>query len=353
MSAAVTPAVATRPPSGWAEWRRFWWADEARRLQGLRWVSLLVLALLGAQWFRLDKDLAGAERRVSGNAEVAYVAPVAAMRMASLGNQGFVADVLYLRAAHYFVDHLITDSRLPWIDLYLDAVWGLDAHIRQTYRWGPQVIKLGQRIDDDVARRANRFARLGLAYYPDDPWLFHEIAYNLRYTVKPVDETDRQRLRDLALRYLETAYSFPGFTYDPAYLVGQYSRAGRGDDSVRAALATYAQATAEQRLTLRRMLQDRDKQAVAQQLGWFDVVRQRDRPWADDTLSMMLGPRTVPTPPLQASRPEGWLREVPTPPELLKQLGIQAFEPVGDTGWRADELAGRGLPEGASATSVR
>lgn len=338
-------------PSQLTEWLRFWWHEPYRRLQWLRWVSLLVLALLGAQWFRLDKDVAGAERRVAASAEVAYVAPVTAMRMAALGNQGFLADLMFMRAAHYFVDHLITDSRLPWIDLYLDAVWGLDAHIRQSYQWGPQVIKFGQRIDDDVARRSNRFARIGLAHYPDDPWLYHEIAYNLRYTVQPTDEADRQRLRNLALRYLETAYSFPGFTYDPTYLVGQYSRAGRNEDSVRAALVTYAQASEEQRVALRRMLEDRDKKAVARQLAWLDVVRQRDRPWTDPTLSWMLGPRTVAAPPLRAARPEGWLREVPTPAALLKQMGVSQVEVVGETGWRADESAGHALPEGTTPTA--
>lgn len=331
-------------PSRRAEFLAFWWDVPAKRRQlaGL-WLALLC-SLVAAQWFRLEKDLAAADRRVAAAAEVAYLAPVPALRMASLGNQGLVADLLFLRAAHYFVDHLITDSRLPWLDLYVRAMWGLDAHNRQSYRWASQVVKFGQRIDDDVARRANSFARLGIEYFPSDAWLYHEIAFNLRYDVVAKDAADQARLRELALRYLELAYSFPGFAFDPAYLVQQYSRAGMGDDSVRAALATYSQATEAQRQTLLTMLLDRNKVALAGQLAWLELVRQRDWPYAGPSLPLWLGQRTVIAPPLQAHRPEGYLRPRPTDPALAEQFARIPLEPLVQDGWLEDERAGRDLP---------
>ena len=313
-----------KPPSQLAEWSQFWLAVPERRLQLLRLLALLFLAAFATQWFRLDKDLAGAHHKVATNAEVVYIAPVAAMRVASLGNQSFVADLLFLRAAHYFVEHLITDSRMPWIDLYLQAVWGLDAHLKQSYRWGAQVIKFGQRIDDDVARRANQFARLGLAYFPDDPWLYHEIAFNLRYSMATDDPVQQKAQRNLALQYLEIAYSFPGFALDPNYLVTQFTRAGRGDDSVQATLDTYAQATEEQRMTLRALLEDSHKAALAKELGWLDQTHQRDWPWAQPTLALMMGAKRETAPPLDPTKPEQWFREPPTPDELRKRLGVRA-----------------------------
>ncbi|MBM4346137.1 MAG: hypothetical protein FJ100_22415 [Deltaproteobacteria bacterium] len=308
------------------------------------------LAFFAAQWFRLDKELAGAHRKVAAQAEVAYVAPVAALRVVSLANQGFVADALFLRAAHYFVDHLMTDSRLPWLDLYLDAIWGLDAQIRQTYRWGAQVVKFGQRIDQEVAERANRFARLGLAYFADDPWLYHEIAFNLRYSFVAKDAAEDRRLRTLALQYLEAAYSFPSFALDPNYLVGQYLRAGRGDDSVQAALETYAQATEEQRQSLRALLDDRNRSLLAGELAWIDRAHRRDRPWADPTLALFLGPRRVPAPPVDAHNPENWYSEPPTSAELTKRLGLGTAVPLDGGGLRADERPGLGLPAGVTVT---
>ncbi len=344
------PAPRHADPSPAGEWFRFWFGDAGRTQQLAAMAAAGFLAFFATQWFRLDKDLAGAHRKVAAQAEVAYVAPVAAMRVASLSNQGFVADMLFLRAAHYFVDHLITDSRLPWLDLYLDAIWGLDAQIRQTYRWGAQVVKFGQRIDQEVAERANRFARLGLAYFPDDPWLYHEIAFNLRYSFVPRDADDEKRIRTLALQYLEAAYSFPSFALDPNYLVGQYLRAGRGDDSVQAALETYAQATDEQRQNLRALLDDRNKSALAGELAWIDRAHKRDLPWADPTLALMLGPRRSLAPPVDAVKPENWYAEPPTPAELTKRLGVQSVVPLDGGGLRADERAGMALPADTSAT---
>lgn len=337
-------------PSLFAEWRAFWLGDELRRMQLWRWMALGFLFLFGAQWFRIDKELAGAHRKVAPNAEVAYVAPVAAMRAASLGNQSFLADLLFLRAAHYFVDHLITDSRLPWLELYLDAVWGLDARIKDTYRWGAQVVKFGQRIDAEVAERANRYARLGLAYFPEDPWLYHEIAFNLRYSLAPLDPKQEQRLRDLALQYLEIAYSFPGFALDPNYLVGQYMRAGRGDDSVQAAMETYAQASEEQRATLRMLLEEKNKTALAAELSWLDEAQHRDWPWAQPALAILLGPKRVAAAPGSAA-PDAYYAEPPTPPELRKRLGVTDVRPVDGGGLNSDEQAGRGLPAGITAAS--
>ena len=189
-------------------------------------------------------------------------------------------------------------------------MWALDAHNHATYRWAPQVVKFGQNIDRGVAERANGFARLGLAYFPDDPWLYHEIAYNLRYSYQPQTPSEDRQLRSLALAYLQTAYSFPGFTYDPNYLAAQYHRAGRDDDAVLAALATYEQANEDQRRALRLMLEEQHKGELASQLAWYDATRSRDWPWLSDLLVPFVGPRRVLAPPLQAADPEGWLRTV-------------------------------------------
>lgn len=298
-----------------------------QHLQTFVLLGVLWLAAFGTQWFRIEKTLAGAERALGRRAEVAYVPPVPVLRMASLGHQSFVADLLFIRAAHYFVDHLVTDSRLPWLELYLDAIWGLDAHNRTTYRWGSQVIKFGQRIDRDVAERANRFARLGLEQFPDDPWLFHEIAFNLRYSMQPKDAAEESALVDLALRYLEIAYSFPSFNHDPNYLSAQYSRAGRQDDSVRAALLNYHGATEDQRRELRNLLRRRDKSGTASELAWYDLVHQRDWPYLPPGLALRVGPKRVLAPPLDSHAPEGWLREPPAPAELLKRLDIRKVVP--------------------------
>ncbi len=327
---SATPAVDVQQRNRLSSWVHglvgFWWADSGRKTWLFVLVACLWLAIFGNQWTRIDREVAGARQAVAAGAETAYVAPVPVLRMASLGHQSFAADLLFVRVAHYFVRHLITDSRLPWLEVYLDAIWGLDANNRTTYRWAAQVVKFGQRIDNDVAIRANRFSRLGLEYFPQDAWLYHEIAFNLHSHMTTEDELERKRLDALALDYLTVAYTIPGFSYDPNYLSHQYARAGRIDDAVEAALATYAQATAEQRRELRRRLAERDKAAAADQLAWLDRMRWRDWTYVGETLALMVGPKRVNTPPLTGWQTEHWSAEPETPEAIWDRLGSRDLE---------------------------
>jgi len=323
----------------WRDLRAFWLVSTGRKLQLVTLLCCLWLAAFGTQWFHLRKELAGAKRALGNNAETIYIPPVTVLRLLSLGHQSFLADVLFVRAAHYFARHLITDSQLPWLDLYLEGIWGLDAHNRSTYRWGSQVIKFGQKIDTAVSLRASQFARLGLEYFPTDAWLYHEIAFNLRYGVTPKDEADKKRWHDLALQYLEVAFAMPNVGFDPNYLVAQMARAGRDDDAVQAALTGYAQATADQRRDLRRQLQQRNKAQWAGQLAWYESVRARDWEGLEESTALFLGPRRVSAPPLRPADPDQWLAEPPLPAEVVKTLmDATPVPPAGERELPADGL---------------
>jgi hypothetical protein len=320
------------------EYRSFWLGDPARRLVFLSLLGCLWLAAFGTQWLRGEKEVSGGRRALGAQAETAWLAPVPVLRLASLGSQGLLADLLFIRAAQYFVEHLLTDSRLPWLDAYLESIWGLDARNRSTYRWGAQVIKFGQRIDRDVAQRASRFARQGLFYFPEDPWLHYEIAFNLHFHLQPRDEAEKAASRSLALSYLANAYALPGLGYDPNYLANQYARAGRIEDGAAAALATYEQATAEQRRELRRLLSEHDRGRIAAELAWLDRFHWRDWDYLTETLAGQIGPRRVPVPPGSA-RPEDWLPEPPTPAEIWDRVGTRdVVAPPGVLDpWTADQ----------------
>lgn len=293
-------------------------------------VCLLWLTIFANQWTRIDKQLARAHRALGIRAETVYIPPTPALRIASLGHQSFLADLLYLRVAHYFVDHLIGDSQLPWLDLYLDAIWGLDAHNQSTYRWGAQVIKFGQRIDADVARRANRFCRLGLEHFSSDSWLYHEIAFNLTYhsdtDTDTADELTKRRNRDTGLEYLRLAFQMPGFGYDPNYLAHQYARAGRIDESVALSVQTYANATREQRIQMRIRLKERDKLDTVRQLAWLDRFALRDWPHLSEMLARFVGPKRSIAPPLRPERPENWTPEPPTSNKVWDKVGSRDLE---------------------------
>ncbi len=342
--ASATPSKRRAPPKSstaiWAsEFSAFWLRHPVRRwtLAGL--CTAVLLAGYGTQHFRVTKQLASPQRVVGISAETLYLPPVAVLRMMSLGSQGFMADLLFIRVAHYFVGHLLSDSQLPFIDLYLDAIWGLDAHNGTTYRWGAQVIKFGQRIDDEVNRRANAFARLGLEAFPNDPWLYHEIAYNLFAYRHSAQEPELSRVEALSLRYLDTAYKLPGFSFDPNYLAYLYERAGAIDAAVTTSMSAYALGTVEQRRELRIRLLERDKAGAAANLAWLDVMHRRDWPFVGEALTALIGPQRLTTPPQDAARPENWLAEQETALELLQELDVPQIEPVAqmlDPGTRRD-----------------
>ena len=323
-------ATGGRSPFGLAEFAAFWWRDPRRRGTLVILLCLTWLCFFGAQWFRVQKEVSGGRRALGITAEATYLPPGPVLRMISLGHQSFLADLVYVEAAQYFVRHLITDSQLPWLDRYLEAFWALDANCRSSYRWGSQVVKFGQRIDRDVSIRANRFARLGLEAAPDDAWLYHEIAFNLRYAMDPRSAEEADHFKELALKYLEIAYTFPNFFYDPNYLAAQYARAGLVDESIKSALVNYGGASEEQRRELRNMLTERNRGEDAAELAWLDVVHQRDWPYLAPALATLVGPKRQLAPPLHAADPTGWLREVETPKALLTRMTVRFLQPTPD-----------------------
>jgi hypothetical protein len=320
-------ATGGRSPFGLAEFASFWWHDPRRRVTLVALLCTAWLCFFGAQWFRVEKEVAGGRRALGITAETTYLPPGPVLRMVALGQQSFLADLVYVQAAHYFVRHLITDSQLPWLDLYLDAIWALDANSKSSYRWGSQVVKFGQRIDREVSERANHFARLGLEAQPDDAWLYHEIAFNLRYAMEPRSPEEALYFKELALKYLEIAYTFPNFVYDPNYLASQYARAGQVDESIKSALANYGGANEEERRELRNMLTERNRGEDAAELAWLDVVHQRDWSYLAAPLATMIGPKRQLAPPLNPADPQGWLREVPTDKALLERMTVRFLEP--------------------------
>ncbi|HAN32466.1 MAG TPA: hypothetical protein DCQ06_12795 [Myxococcales bacterium] len=314
--------------SGWlTDYLIFWWRNPLRRIQWLSAVSCLTLLVLCNQLFHINKDINRPQRYLGVDAETIYLPPAPVLRMVSLGHQSFLADLLFVRVAHYLVDHMLSDSQLPFIDLYLEAIWALDAHNQTTYRWGAQVIKFGQAIDEDVNERANRFARLGLEFFPMDGWCYHEIAYNLFAYKNRYGVLEGQRREKLALEYLGRAYQMPGFSFDPNYLAHQYARAGRMEDSITAAMANYASGTADQRRELRIRLRERDRTNAADTLAWVDHNQRRDWPHLKETLAAVVGPKRIVAPPIEYNVPENWLPEGTFDRDILKDMDIQQLNP--------------------------
>jgi hypothetical protein len=85
-------------------------------------VPLHRLALAGA--------ITGIEERVM------FLPPPAALRVASLGFHGTMADLLWLLTIQYIGGHIFTDRRLPELFRMVDSVVTLDPHFVEAYTLG-------------------------------------------------------------------------------------------------------------------------------------------------------------------------------------------------------------------------
>jgi len=296
------------------------WGARGRRVFFVALLGLLLTSGTLVQRWHVERTIASARKSLVGAAEIAYVPPVDVLRLFSLGHQSFLADLLFVRASQYFIDHLISDRRLPWLDTYLSAIIGLDAHNRTVYRWAAQVVKFSQYIDNATVARSNRYARLGISFFPNDGWYYQEIAFNLQYHAEFTDLEDKHRRQQLAIAYLDVGFMKPGFDADPNYLVELYSREGSSDGAVALALRTYYLANEEERFQLRRRLESFDRGALATTLRHNDVVHKRDLPYLKPELVAHIGPKVVPRVPLEPWRADAWVPEPVTPVAVMEAL---------------------------------
>ena len=86
-------------------------------------VAMSTMAWVGTRSARLDLRYQEAMLDRAEAAETSYIAPPAVLKVMGLGHQSFVADVLFLRANMYFVNHLFGDRIFTWLDLTSTPSW--------------------------------------------------------------------------------------------------------------------------------------------------------------------------------------------------------------------------------------
>ena len=102
-----------------------------------------------------------------------------------------MADLVYMRAFAYFINHLFMDRRYAWLDTYVHTVMALDPTMPTLYRWASQNVKLGQYIGKKEVEKSNYYAELGLEVFPNDWRLYLDIGFNYFYELMPKAETGR------------------------------------------------------------------------------------------------------------------------------------------------------------------
>ena len=253
--------------------------------------AISTLAWIGTRSARLDLRYQEAMSERAEDAETSYIAPPAVLKVMGLGHQSFVADVLFLRANMYFVNHLFGDRIFEWLDLYLDAIIALDPDNPSVYEWASQAVKFGQLITNESLERSNEYARRGIERFPDHWRFYFDIGFNYQIEWQTEDEQERQKMRDKALPYFSIAAMLPDSRMDPNFLTEMHLQRNDVEMALFHAYNRYWEANEREKEALRGRIGRYESQAAAEGLKAIEERWQASYSYIPMRLFELIGPQ--------------------------------------------------------------
>ena len=272
-----------------ANWLSWWTARSGRRIALLIAISLLVLGVLGTRTSRLDLRYDHAHMERVANPETFFIPPPVALKVLSLGHQTFMADLLFLRANLYFVDHLFGDRIFNWLDTYVKTMVALDPNYERVYEWAVQSVKYGQMVSNKVIEKSNDYARMAIKRFPDDWRFYFDIGFNYFIEWHAKTPAEHQKMRKKALPYFSIAAALPGSQLDPNFVTSLYLE---GDDVEMAlchAYMRYWEASPRERRSLRARITRYESQAAAHRLSEMEHAWKSSFPYMNEGLFELVG----------------------------------------------------------------
>jgi hypothetical protein len=140
-----------------------------------------------------------------------YLPPTPVLRVASLGHQEAVADLIWIDGLSRYGDQIVHGGDMSWLDSYFDAIVGLDPHFKQAYQWcGVASMYNHDFITNDAVWRSSRCLELGAKEFPDE-WMFpFELGSNYLNELKTNDPATRSAWRLKGAGFIEEASVLPG-----------------------------------------------------------------------------------------------------------------------------------------------
>jgi len=252
--------------------------------------GMMVLAWVGTRTSRLDLRYQATTTARAEAAETSYIAPPVVLQVFGLGYQGFVADLLFLRANMYFVSHLFSDRIFPWLDLYVDTILALDPDNPAVYEWASQSVKFGQLISNESLERSNHYAQRGIERFPDHWRFYFDIGFNYQIEWRPADDAERQAMRDKALPYFSIAAILPGSKMDPNFLTEMHLQRNDVEMALFHAYNRYWEANEREKKALRQRIGRYESQAAAETLQAIEARWRSSYPYVPMGLFELIGP---------------------------------------------------------------
>ncbi|MBR4986313.1 MAG: hypothetical protein IKY83_11320 [Proteobacteria bacterium] len=133
----------------------------------------------------------------------------------SLGQQEFLADLIWIRALQY--NNLKNEAHLA--ENFADAMIALDPQFKAVYRWVATAAVFSEDISAAGVERANHYLALGAQQFPLDPYYDYSIAINnISYYPETTPEKEAE-LRSEAITHLQIAMQKPDADPDITMLI--------------------------------------------------------------------------------------------------------------------------------------
>ena len=141
--------------------------------------------------------------------EVLFVTDSQTVKLMSLGYQQAAADIIWLRSIQYFVTHLLTDRRYPWLEHFIYQMIDLDPKFKHVYLWAGSCILYGGEITPSQVKASNRIYKAALKRFPNDYEPAYRLGMNYYSELRVDDPQEREKYQALGIAYFERAAQAP------------------------------------------------------------------------------------------------------------------------------------------------
>ena len=279
----MTPAAADRSsPTG--------------RALGL--VLLVSLAALGARNARGHGE--GHYLATRHYEDLYYLPPPEWLQVVSLGQREALAGLIWLQALVYFGEDVGHGGSVAHLYDYADAMLALDPQFKKVYRWvasgaiyRPGFVKL------EHALTAIAYLERAVRLWPDDGELAWDLGANYVYELVPLLSSSKEKAtaRMRGVEHLRVA-ALRGF--GPAWLAistaSEFDRLGRTEQLIRYLEELYPlvsdpQVKGEIERRLAKLRSEAYAEALRRTAIELEQAHQRDFPYLDPSLYLLVGPR--------------------------------------------------------------
>jgi hypothetical protein len=277
--------------------------QDLERGAGLVFALIAGLAGLGALSFVCLQRTTRLRDTWPPEADTFYLPPSSALRVAGLGHNELLADLIHARANVYFGTQMHARVPTKWLSQYLDAAIDLDPKFQRLYLAGAaMLIYNGQKISPEMVLAAIHVLQRGHTAFPFE-WEFpFQIGFNYLFELPQDAGEDDPRVpgwRQQGVEMLRQAALYEGIPfYIPNLVARMLTKSGADDMAIRQLEQSYAVATNQEardqiRYKLFAMRGRLFSEQLEENLRVYNRMIEERFPEAPEAFSIVVGPRTT------------------------------------------------------------